>query len=156
VKDDGDWVSYAKTIVEFIPSDQEAFTIRPAAPGTTGEWPTGFRAPIYVVTAWNPGKERPGEVVNRDRQNTLQTELRSRGLDLCPTIGRDPDSPHFEEGVAVSGISEDEAIELGAHYGQDAIFSWTPEALTILSCVDTRRHESGWTIYFRRTPTVRS
>jgi hypothetical protein len=41
-----------------------------------------------------------------------------------------------------------EAIALGAHYGQDAVFSWTPESLTIHSCVDTRRHESGWMIHY--------
>ena len=60
MKNDGAWVNYAKTTVEFIPSDQEAFTIRPAPPGTTGEWPTELQAPLYIITAWNPGRERPG------------------------------------------------------------------------------------------------
>lgn len=143
---DSAWANYAKTILEFIPLDREAFMIHPAPRGVTGEWPTGFRAPVYILTAWNPGSERPGESVNRARQEALESEGRQRGFEMCHTIGRDPDSSHFEEGVAVSGLSEHEAIIFGARYGQAAIFSWTPEELTVLSCVDERRHQAGWLI----------
>jgi len=65
-------------------------------------------------------------------------------LEIWPAIGLDPNSEYREEGVAVFGLSEMEAITLGARYDQNAIFAWTPAAWRILSCIDERREEAGW------------
>lgn len=141
---DAAWEGYIRTEVEFLPRHGERFTIRPAAPGVTGGWPVAFNPPVHLLTAWDPGTERPGEAVNRARQEELESDLRNRGLDFCPTIGRVPGSAHFEEGVAVSGLSVVDATGFGIRYGQDAIIEWTPAALTTVSCVDDRRHDGGW------------
>jgi hypothetical protein len=138
------WAAYIQTEVTFMPPGRAHFTIRPAPPGIAGDWPLEFSPPVHILTAWDPGSERPGEDVNRARQGELEGELRALGLKLCPGIGRLPGSPHFEEGVAVSGLPVDDAIVLGARYGQYAIFQWTPAALITLSCVDARRHDGGW------------
>ncbi len=140
------WSAYMKTVVDFALPAQIAFTVSPAPRGTVGDWPGGVGAPVFVLTAWNPGSERPGEEANRSRQEKLETEFRERGLEVWSTIGRDPESDYFEVGIAVCGLTEDEALAIGVRYGQDAIFSWTPTAWLILSCVDTHRHESGWFI----------
>ena len=46
--------------------------------------------------------------------------------------------------MAVSGLSEQKALTLGARYEQNAIFAWTPAAWRILSCSDKRQVEVGW------------
>ena len=109
-----------------------------------GTWPWESRKPIHVVTAWNPGEERPGEVVNRARQGRLEAELSARGLHIWRTVGRDPTASHAEDSAAVAGLTEREAVALGARYGQAAIFAWSPEQWTVVSCVDDRRNRTSW------------
>ncbi|MGP0032900.1 MAG: DUF3293 domain-containing protein [Acidimicrobiales bacterium] len=140
------WAEYAKTIVEIALPGAGGLRIHPAPRGTVGIWPAVFSAPIFVMTAWDPGADRLSVRANRERQATLEGELHQRSVELWSAVGWDPDSEHREEGVAVSGLSEEEATTIGARYGQHAIFRWTPAAWLILSCVDVRRHEAGWSI----------
>ena len=144
--DDDLWVSYAKTIVDVMPPGEAALRITPAPKGEVGTWPVRFTPPVFVITAWDPGVDRPEVAVNRERQRALEADLRQFTAELWPAVGLDPDSKHYEEGVAVSGIPEEDAIRLGSRYGQNAIFAWTPTAWMILSCVDARHHESGWIV----------
>jgi hypothetical protein len=95
-----------------------------------------------VITAWNPHSQLLDDNENRVRQESLESELIR--LELWPAVGLDPNSEYREEGVAISGLSEVEAISLGARYEQNAIFTWTPVAWSILSCIDKRREDSGW------------
>jgi hypothetical protein len=140
------WSSYISTVVEFRPLGGEPFVLHPAATGITDEWPKGFIPPVHILTAWDPGPERPGEAVNRARQAELESELRVLGLHLCPTIGRDVRTGHSEEGVGISGMEREAILAVAATYGQDAIFEWTPEALLTISCDHSRGHVSGWLI----------
>ena len=55
-------------------------------------------------------------------------------------------SGHREEGVAVVGVSEADAVALGARYRQDAVFAWTPAEWTVVACAGGRRVASGWSI----------
>jgi hypothetical protein len=138
------WAAYARTVVEISPRAQATLRIFPAPKGEVGAWPLGFEAEIFVITAWNPHSRPLDNKINRVRQEALETELLS--LEHYPAVGLDPSSDYREEGVAVSGLSEVEAINLGARYNQNAIFAWTPTAWRILSCVDERREESGWLV----------
>ena len=136
------WIAYARTIVEISPPGRATLRILPAPKGEVGSWPAGFRAEIFVITAWNPHSQPLDDNENRIRQAALESELAP--LELWPAVGLDPDSEYREEGVAVSGLSEMEAITLGARYDQNAIFAWSPAAWPILSCLDKRREDSGW------------
>jgi hypothetical protein len=136
------WIAYARTIVEIAPPARAPFRILPAPKGQVGTWPAGLGAEIFVITAWNPHSQPLDDNENRLRQATLESELRR--LELWPAVGLDPHSEYREEGVAVSGLSEMEAVTLAARYDQNAIFSWTPAAWSILSCLDKRREDSGW------------
>ena len=140
------WRAYSKTTVDFALSTDIAFTVSPAPLGIVGKWPEGVIAPVFVLTAWNPGSERPSADANRSRHQRLEAELRRQDLEVWTTVGRDPDSDYFEVGVAVSGLSEEDALAVGVRYGQDAIFSWSPTAWILLSCVDTHRQKLGWSI----------
>jgi Protein of unknown function (DUF3293) len=139
------WIAYARTIVEVSPPARATFRILPAPKGEVGNWPAGFEAEIFVITAWNPHSQPLDDNENRLRQAALESELAQ--LELWAAVGLDPDSDYREEGVAVSGLSEMEAITLGARYDQNAIFRWTPVAWSILSCLDKRREDWGWLVY---------
>jgi hypothetical protein len=136
------WTAYARTVVEISPPARATLRISPAPRGEVGSWPNGFRTEIFVITAWNPHSRLLDDNTNRVRQEALESELLR--LEPWPAVGLDPNSEHREEGLAVSGLSEMEAITLGARYDQNAIFAWSPSAWRTLSCVDKRRDEAGW------------
>jgi len=93
-------------------------------------------ATIHVITAWNPGDERPTPAENDAANARLFDELADRGLSPMRAIGADPDSPHFEESWAVEGLTDDDAREIGAKYGQVAIFRFSGRAQAVLSCFE--------------------
>ncbi|MFM8531503.1 MAG: DUF3293 domain-containing protein [Ilumatobacteraceae bacterium] len=84
-------------------------------------------ATIHVITAWNPGAERPGEQENRRRNETLRADLAAITDPVLPALGTStddahPGEPHSEESWAVIGLDLDDALALGARYDQDANF----------------------------------
>jgi hypothetical protein len=153
---DDRWAPYAGTIVQIVrPAEGDFVTVR-AAPeggpdGDRGRWPWASDEPVSILTAWDPGHERPGVAVNRRRGAALESALRARARRVLHAVGVDPASGHREEGVAVLGLAVADAVALGAHYRQDAIFVWTPDAWSIVSCRgDDRRIDCSWSVVVLR------
>jgi hypothetical protein len=94
--------------------------------------------PVHIITAWNPGDQRPTDQANRAANQELFEQLVTRGLEPVRAVGQDPDSSHAEESWAVSGAADDIARELGAQFGQVAVFRITTGSQTVLAC------EEGW------------
>jgi hypothetical protein len=140
------WAEYARTIVEIAFPAGAPLCIRPAPAGEVGRWPSVLpsTSPVHFLTAWDPGGARPGAGENRRQQAALAADIAALGGAVWRTVGHDPDSDHREVGVAVAGLREAEARDLGRRYGQDAIFSWTPQLWSIVSCVDGARLDIGW------------
>ncbi len=132
------WASYARTVVEIVGDGVGGLVVRTAPPGEVGEWPWPSPDAVHILTAWDPGFARPGDQTNRRRQSALEADLRPLVVALWPALGVDPVSGHREEGVAVRG-SETRVLALGARYGQDAVFRWTPEEWTVVACTGGRR-----------------
>jgi hypothetical protein len=152
-----DWVAYRRAVVDVEPPDGPAFRITPAELGVTGVWPTGLLPPVIVITAWDPDSVRLAEGVNRARHAALVDDLATRDIPWWPATGRDvaevgrqldSRSPrgHREEGVAATGLTEDEARDLARYYGQAAVYVWTPTAWEVVSCTDGRRVTAGWKV----------
>jgi hypothetical protein len=139
------WEAYARTVVEVV-LPGGAVLIRTATAGIVGQWPFPSPEAVFILTAWDPGAERPSTEENRMRQSALVEDLRRWSDTMWPALGVDPLSAHREEGVAVSGLSAADAVALGARYRQDAIFVWTPEEWEILACAGGRRLASGWSL----------
>jgi hypothetical protein len=147
------WASYARLIVT-VQGPTATFEIRAADLGVVGEWPTGLPWPLYVLTAWDPGSERPGVEVNRRRQGELEEELRPRAQGMWRAAGHDPVSGGRDEGIIVAGLEADEVLSFARHYGQEAIFEWRPERWSILSCGEEPRLDAGWALSSTEAPTT--
>jgi Protein of unknown function (DUF3293) len=126
--------------------DGERLCVRAAPEADESAWPWPTPDAVYVLTAWDPGHERPGPAVNRVRQAALEADLRGRGVVLLPAAGVDPLTGRRDEGVAVRGLPETEVLALGARYGQDAVYAWTPPEWVVVACRGGRRLASGWSL----------
>ena len=93
---------------------------------------------VHIITAWNPGDQRPSDQANRAANQELFEQLVTHGLEPVRAVGQDPDSSHAEESWAVAGANDDIARELGAQFGQVAVFRITTGSQTVLAC------EEGW------------
>ena len=144
------WVTYARTVVEVFRPDEGDIVVGAAPPGQTGDWPWPSPRPVHILTAWDPGGERPGAEENRARQAELEADLHEVTEAVWCTVGVDPVSGHREEGVAAGGVSEAEALALGARYRQEAIFVWTPDEWAIVACDGSRRVLAGWQLLGQR------
>jgi Protein of unknown function (DUF3293) len=144
------WASYERTVIEIVRPGEGILRVRSApapdadADGASWPWPDG--QPVHLLTAWDPGLERPGHDVNRVRQAALEADLARLSVPLLAAVGVDPASGRREEGVAVRGLPEAEALALALRYGQDAVFAWTPAEWAIVSCRGDRRLASGWSL----------
>jgi hypothetical protein len=144
---DDPWASYARTVVTITGPDALDVVVSAAPLGSMGSWPWAFEGAVYVVTAWDPGDARPGEEENRRRQAALEADLRLlTPVGMWVAVGADAASGHREEGVAVYGIDAVQVLELGARYGQEAIFEWTREAWAIVACGGDRIEVFGWSL----------
>jgi hypothetical protein len=109
-----------------------------------GEYPDPEDRPIYVLTAHNPGGQVASDMANAQAEERLTAELERRGLTWWPADGGDPSWTHVEPGAAVIDVDEDVVLELGAEFGQDAIFVLTPADRRIMACADKRVTVTGW------------
>ncbi len=150
---DADWDSYDRAVVDVTPSAATSFRIVPGPAGEVGSWPEGLVAPVVIVTAWDPDSVPLRRQDNDARHRRLVAELDRLRLGHCPATGRDPVAVHHEEGVAVPGMSEAEGASLGRRHGQAAIYVWTPDAWTVVSCTDHRRRVHGWRLTDPAHPT---
>jgi hypothetical protein len=141
---DQNWSGYGRLVVEIERPPEQALVVCATAPGECGAWPWPTTDAVYLLTAWNPGSERPGLDVNRARQRELEDELRPRVAGLWPSAGTDPETGARDEGVAVAGLAEGDVLEVAARYGQDAVFRWSPEEWAIVGCDGQQVVSMGW------------
>ena len=142
---DDPWEGYARTVVE-IARPPGTLTVRAAPAGEVGAWPWETDA-LFLLTAWDPGDERPGLHENRRRQASLEEEVCRLTDARWDAVGVDPETGRREEGVAAGRLSEAEATALGVRYGQAAVFRWTPDAWEIVACTGERRVVLGWAAF---------
>ena len=65
---DDPWAGYARTVVVIVRPDAPNLVVAAAAAGETGAWPWPAPDVVHVLTAWDPGDARRGDVENRRRR----------------------------------------------------------------------------------------
>ncbi|WP_433803405.1 DUF3293 domain-containing protein [Actinomycetospora sp. CA-084318] len=124
--------------------DGAPLEVHPAPPGErTGRFP--FDAPVHVLTAYDPGAARLPAAENARRHRALVSELPAHVRRWASETGA-VDGSHTEHGVLVEGLTDDEAVALGARYGQDAVFRWSAAAWSVLPCDGGPSSDAGWRI----------
>ncbi|CAL9554238.1 hypothetical protein SUDANB176_04511 [Streptomyces sp. enrichment culture] len=140
------WDLYRTAVVD-IRFGERAVRVEPRPRGTAeGFFPVadGSGATVHVITAWNPRGRTASDDANARAHRVLLDEVRHRGLTSWPAVGGDVSGTHREESVAVVGLSDAAARDLGRRFGQDAVFAWTPDAWRVLACESGAVAVSGW------------
>lgn len=89
---------------------------------------------LAIVTAWNPGAERPSEAANAEANRRLEDALKSSGRSHYAALGRSEDGRHVEPSFAVVDIDPASALELARAFRQAAVFYWDGSAASLLWC----------------------
>ncbi|WP_037626879.1 DUF3293 domain-containing protein [Streptomyces aureus] len=139
------WDLYRAAVVDIRFQDRTVH-VEPRSPGTAeGPFPEPAEgATVHVITAWNPRGRTASPDANARAHRLLLVEVRHRGLTSWLAEGGDVRGTHHEESVAVVGLGDTAARELGRRFGQDAVFAWTSDAWRVLACDDDAASVSGW------------
>lgn len=82
-----------------------------------------------VLTAWNPGWERPDRATNDASNERLEADLADCGLDVWPAIGASQHEDHAEPGFLVWGMAADQGCAIARRFGQFAIYVYSPDGV---------------------------
>jgi hypothetical protein len=130
--DDAKWDLYLGAVIE-CEIDGRTCCLR----GPDAE-PLPADAPIFVLTAYNPGGEDRDDSLNEASERTLERELASEGATFWPAIGHSRDGSWSEPGVALARFDRSRACAYGARYGQLAVYELTTEQVHVVRCADAR------------------
>lgn len=97
---------------------------------------TSLPFPLFIVTAHNP-YSRKSDAINEILHEYLEAHVANRFPQARwqEVIGQSRDGQWKETSLAISGISKDDAIALGSHFAQWAVFSLDYNGLTIIPCL---------------------
>ena len=139
------WQTYESAHLYVEPTGRSGLLVSRVALGTrSGVFPDEQGRTIHVITAHNPGAVSSA-AENARRHHALAVHLQGLvGVEVWRAVGGDPKWIHSEESLAVVGLSDSQACEIGAMFDQDAIFAWSPQYLTVLACDGSRTHITGW------------
>ncbi|MFF3564776.1 DUF3293 domain-containing protein [Streptomyces sp. NPDC002574] len=130
------WPLYLSAVVDIA---FPAHTVR-VAPGPAPRDLAGLPHPlpdgraIHILTAFNPAGRPTTDRANLRAQHDLLGRLHTAGLRWWPAVGGDRAGTHREISAAVTGLTDSRARALGRHFGQDAVFAWSPASWRLLAC----------------------
>lgn len=101
-------------------------------PGGVVALPEGVRAPLWIITACNPGGQRREEAVNAEQNEHLRQAVSAAGWRCWPAVGRNAEATWTETSFAVEGAPPEEVLKLARRFGQDAVFRLDARGLDVL------------------------
>lgn len=88
-----------------------------------------------VITAWNPGWERPDRQVNEANNARLEADLAETDFEVWPAVGASRYEDHSEPGFLVWGMTPDEGCTVARRYGQFGIYFYGADGMrTTIDC----------------------
>ena len=137
------FAEYARAVVRIVGVGGDLH-LRPRPSGVV-EGPFPFPAGTWhVLTASDPGAVRLPAAENARRGHALRHAL--AGHPVRHTVSSDPAGGHAEEGLLVGGLTGTAVLDLARHFGQDAVFRWTPWSWTVVPCHGGVVVEQGWAV----------
>lgn len=139
------WAAYLRAGIR-IDLGSRVVRVKPDDSGRThGDFPKVLGRTIHIITAANPFGRVHADEDNARYHRELEQELQRYSLDArWSATGGDLDGTHTERSIAVVGLTDVQAREIGQRFSQDAIFAWTPRWLTLMSCVSHEVSVRGW------------
>ncbi|MEZ5310527.1 MAG: DUF3293 domain-containing protein [Microthrixaceae bacterium] len=122
------WAGYLNATVV---ADIEGARVVLLGRGATLEWP--FGGPVHALTAWDPAGEKMDRAVNDTRNRLLHADLVSAGYSVWDSAGYDRDGEFVDQGFAVPGADESRILQLAADCGQEAIYRFDSDTVTVIS-----------------------
>ncbi len=98
---------------------------------TYGVDPCPYPEPLFGVTGWNPGEERPLDD-NERANDRLAERLRAEGIEHVDAVGSAPDHRWSEPGFVLIGTDRATALRLAREFGQLAIHEMTRGRLGVV------------------------
>lgn len=131
----------SRILMASLPREAEWYLPTEVTVQVDGQWISAFELAgrvaetLHIVTAWDPGDLRLSREVNQSRNIELRADIEAMGSSVLSALGSDPNSEHSEESWAVFGLTDEQAIALGAKFDQVAVFQITGSRQTVLGCV---------------------
>jgi hypothetical protein len=136
---------YAETDFYVTLSDGRELKCRAGeSPHYLSQW-----GPFAVITASNPVGAAPDATADAGAHARLVEHVERLGGDHRPATGRARHGLHSEQGLAIWGLSAEEARALGRRFGQRAIFLCEPAAVTLRDCAPVREEDERIVLDFR-------
>ncbi|CAM3018346.1 DUF3293 domain-containing protein [Prescottella defluvii] len=138
---DTPWQYYLRTRVRFDPEGPSG-TVWPLSDHQQG----GDTPPLgrlHVITAVQPDAD-PDSDDSLARMALLDRSVREAGLRSIRAVGSSFDGAHSEDSRAVIGLDDAQARELGARFGQVAVFAWNGPRWSLLACATERETHRPW------------
>lgn len=82
-----------------------------------------------VMTAWNPGWERPSLAANEEANVAMLADLADGPHEIVPAIGASVDQAHSEPGFLIWEMDLRLGCEIARKYGQFAIYVYSAEGI---------------------------
>lgn len=126
---DAVWLSYEAT--QIVDANDPSFIWAGADAA-----PLLFPAPVYVITAQNPSERVLSDKENVRRHRLLESYLRHFSADttlvLKEVIGKSIEGFWQEIGWAIGGLTREEAVVIGRHFAQRAVFELTDDEVCVI------------------------
>ena len=113
----------------------------PADGDPTGAWTdpalvcVSRGAGARVMTAWNPGFDRPTPTKNEAANIQMRADLELAGNEVWLSEGAAPDGDFSEPGFLVWGMNREVAVEIARKYCQFAIYEYDNQGVrTVVPC----------------------
>lgn len=105
---------------------------RTYAPGGVVALPAGVPAPLWIITACNPGGERRVEEENARQNERLRQAVEAAGWRFWAAVGRNAEGTWQEASIAVAGAPPDAVLALAQEFDQDAVFRLDAAGLAVV------------------------
>lgn len=92
-------------------------------------WPS-----FFLITAYNPGMERPTLTENEHANKALRAYLLISHLVILPARGSSDSGQHTEPSFAIFDVTEAAALAIARRFRQAAVFAWDGKQGRIVWC----------------------